>query len=310
MTPTVRPRALRPGMCVGLLAPASPPRPPDTIERAAARVESLGFSTRVAPAVGDVHGYLAGDDRGRVRDLNAFFEDPAIDAIWCLRGGYGSLRLLPDLDLDAIRAHPKVLIGYSDITALHVAIGQATGLVTFHGPMPSREFTGYACSELERVVGRPEAAGIVGAPSDSEPSPRVVCGGRASGPLTGGNLTLLTRLMGTPYEPELEGRILFIEDTGEPPYRVDGMLTQLRLSRKLTGCAGIVVGHFTDADGGARPQLSMEAVLTEVLGELGVPVLHGLACGHVADQGTLPYGVAAELDADAGTLELLEPAVV
>lgn len=310
MTATVRPKALRSGMCVGLLAPASPPQQPDTIERAAARVQALGFVTRIGSAARDVHGYLAGDDGARARDLNTFFEDPDIDAIWCLRGGYGALRLLPGLDLDVIRAHPKVLIGYSDITALHIAIGQATGLVTFHGPMPSRDFSAYARAAFERVVGCTEPAGIVGAPADHDPAPRAVRGGRATGPLTGGNLTLLTRLMGTPHEPAMNGRILFIEDTGEPIYRIDGMLTQLRLSGKLARCAGIVVGHFTDADGGARPRLAMETVLAEVLGDLGVPVLWGLACGHVADQGTLPYGVVAELDADAGTLELLEPAVV
>ena len=264
--------------------------------------------------------YLAGTDEVRARDLRAAFEDDDVDAIWCLRGGYGALRILPLLDYGMIKANPKPFIGYSDVSALHVAMNKLCGLVTFHGPMPSSDLSDYARDELRRVVGRAEIPGTVGQLPEEESAPGTVDGerrtvtitsGRARGPITGGNLSLITRLLGTPFEPDLKGRVLFLEDVGEAAYRIDGMLTQLRLSGKLKACAGIALGRFTDAGGGGQPvKLPLETVLRELLGDLGIPVYWGLACGHVKDQTTLPYGVEAELDADAGTLKILDAAVV
>jgi len=318
--PPLKPRALTPGMTVGLIAPSSHLFEPDAYLRAEQRIKSLGLKTRLADGARAVHGYLAGDDAVRARDLNAAFADDRIDAVWCLRGGYGALRILPHLDYQLIKEHPKALVGYSDITALHIAINKLCGLVSFHGPMPSSDFAEYAREEVFRVAGNARPAGIVGRAPAADRSPgqvdqenRVVTlsGGRAKGLLTGGNLSLITRLLGTPFEPELEGRILFLEDVGEATYRIDGMLSQLRLSGKLKACAGIALGRFTDSDGGAQPvKLPLETVLQELLGDLGIPVYWGLACGHVKNQTTLPYGVEAEIDADAGTLKIVDAAVV
>lgn len=316
----IKPKALAPGMTVALVAPASHLFDPDAYRRAEERVRSLGFRTRVADGARQVHGYLAGADDVRARDFNAAFADDGVDAVWCLRGGYGALRILPHLDYEVVRKHPKALIGYSDITALHVALNKLCGLVCFHGPMPSVDLSTYTVHELTRVAGAPRAAGEVGRAPDSDPAPgsvdhdaRIVtiAGGRARGSLTGGNLSLITRLLGTPFEPDLAGRILFLEDVGEAAYRIDGMLAQLRLSGKLKACAGIALGRFTDADGGGQPvKLPLETVFRELLGDLEIPVYWGLASGHVQDQTTLPYGVEAEIDADAGTLKLLDSAVI
>jgi len=306
-------------MTVGLCAPASHLFEPAAYAMAEERIRSLGFIPRLSPEARSVRGYLAGEDAARARDLNGLFADPEVDAVWCLRGGYGCLRMLPHVDFDIIRSHPKPLIGFSDITVLHLAIQKMTGLVTFHGPMPGSDFSAYTRSELERVVMTPAVAGVIGVSSVPESArgavePDARCltlhGGRERGRLTGGNLTLLTRLLGTPFEPALDGRILFLEDTGEAVYRIDGMLSQLRLAGKLASCAGIVFGRFTKVDRG-EPSVAVPLVqvLEELTADLGVPVLSGLPIGHVDDQTVVPYGVMAELDADGGTLALLEPAV-
>lgn len=316
----VLPRALEPGMKVGLVAPSSHLFDPERYRMAEDVVRSLRLEPVLAPHARDQRGYLAGADADRAADLNRFFADDGIDAIWCVRGGYGALRLLRLLDFEAIKAHPKVFIGYSDITALHAAIRKLTGLVTFHGPMPSSNLGAYAVDELLKVVGRKEPAGRVGAPPPFEAVPGAIdranrlvtiAPGKARGRLAGGNLTLVCRLLGTPFEPELAGRILFLEDVGESAYRIDGLLSQLRLSGKLGACAGIAFGRFTeDVSPSDQPmRLPVETVLRDLTEDLKIPVLSGLCIGHIPDQTTLPLGVEAELDAGEGTLTLLEPAV-
>jgi muramoyltetrapeptide carboxypeptidase len=316
----VLPRPLRPGMRIGLVSPASHLFEPDRYRMAMERVRALGYEPRMAPSAQAVHGYLAGPDVARARDLEAMFADPEIDAVWCLRGGYGALRILSHVDFDVIRRNPKVFIGYSDITALHAAIGRLCGLVTFHGPMPGSNVGNQARDDLLRVAGTPRPAGLIAAPlAPKDPEPGVIAAdsrvttitkGKGRGLLVGGNLSLVCRLMGTPFEPDLSDAVLFLEDVGEAVYRIDGMLSQLRLSGRLTSCAGIALGRFTETEGGSQPvQLPLETVFRELLGDLGVPVVSGLRFGHVKDGATVPYGVLAELDADAGTLTVLEPAV-
>jgi muramoyltetrapeptide carboxypeptidase len=316
----VRPRRLSPGQTIGLVAPSSPANEPERLRFAIETVESLGFRVRPGAHLFDREGYLAGADTARAADLNDMFADDAVDAIWCARGGYGASRLLPLLDFAGMRANPKPLIGYSDITALHMALHTQAGLVSFHGPVAWRALTPYTLGELQRVLFAPEAPLRLGAPPAFEPRPgqvewenRVTTlqPGRARGRLLGGNLCLMAHLVGTPYFPDLRGAILFLEDVDEAYYRVDRMLTQLWLAGALAGVAGVAFGKFTE--GGPSHGFVQNRVLEDILAErcqaLKIPAVAGLMIGHVENQTTVPVGCLAELDADARTLTLLEPGV-
>ncbi len=303
-----------------MVAPSAAPNEPERIRFALDTLESLGFKVKPGAHLFDRDGYLAGSDAARAADINAMFADDGVDAIWCVRGGYGASRILPGLDYALIGQHPKALIGYSDITALHMAIHRHVGLVTFHGPVAFRAFTPYSLAELRRVLWAPEAPVRLGAPPpferaqgrlDWENRVATLVPGRARGRLLGGNLCLMSHLCGTPYFPDLRGAILFLEDVEEAYYRIDRMLTQLWLSGALAGIAGVAFGKFTNCDPSAfflqnRP---LEEILAERCRGLGVPAVSGLMIGHIEDQTTLPVGCLAELDADAGTLTLLEPGV-
>ncbi len=318
--PLLRPRRLAPGQTIGIVAPSAAPNDPERIRYAIETVESLGFKVRAGAHLFDRDGYLAGSDAARAADLNEMFADDGIDAIWCVRGGYGAMRLLPALDYALIQRKPKALIGYSDITALHMAIHRHAGLVTFHGPVAFRAFTPYTLGEIKRVLWTAAAPVRLGAPPPFEPRAGQVdwenrvarlVPGKARGRLLGGNLCLMAHLSGTPYFPDLHGAILFLEDVEEPYYRIDRFLTQLWLSGALAGVAGVAFGKFTNCEPSAfflqnRP---LEDILAERFRALGVPTVAGLMIGHVEDQTTLPVGCLAELDADAGTLTLLEPGV-
>jgi muramoyltetrapeptide carboxypeptidase len=303
-----------------MVAPSAAPNEPERIRFAIDTVESLGFKVKPGAHLYDRDGYLAGADAARAADLNAMFADDGIDAIWCVRGGYGASRILPALDYALMRQKPKALIGYSDITALHMAIHRHAGLVTFHGPVAFRAFTPYSLGELKRVLWTGETPVRLGGPPpfertegrvDWENRVATLVPGKARGRLLGGNLCLMSHLCGTPYFPDLRGAILFLEDVEEAYYRIDRMLTQLWLSGALAGVAGVAFGKFTDCDPSAfflqnRP---LEDILAERCRALGVPAVSGIMVGHVEDQTTLPVGCLAELDADAGTLTLLEPGV-
>ncbi|MEM8815996.1 MAG: LD-carboxypeptidase [Pseudomonadota bacterium] len=313
-----KPKRLRNGQTVGIIAPASNVSEFESIEMAADIVRSLGFEVKKGANLYERSNYLAGDDRGRADDVNAMFADDSVDAIFCLRGGYGTSRMLPYLDFETIGKNPKIILGYSDITALLNAIHKNTGLVTFHGPIALQNFTDYTLGEYRKVLVEPSPRTVIGQapPFDGRPGlidktnrlTRIV-GGKARGPLIGGNLSLLAAIHGTPYEPDYEGAILFLEDVDEAPYRVDRMLTQLWLAGALEKVAGVAIGKFTDTDGYDGNEFSMEDVIRMRFEPLGVPTIRGLMIGHVDDQTTVPLGVQAELDVDAGTLTLLEAAV-
>lgn len=313
----IKPARLRPGQTIGLVTPASNTPENEDIETAADIVRSLGFSVKKANNIYARTSYLAGSDEDRARDLNAMFADDDVAAIFCVRGGYGTTRILPYLDYALIRANPKVLMGYSDITGLLNAIFVKTGLVGFHGPNALDNFSDYALGEYEKVLLRPAARTVIGqAPPFATRRGRIdrqnrltrITRGKARGRLIGGNLTLLTAINGTPYEPDYSDSILFLEDISEAPYRVDRMLTELWLSGHLDRVRGIAIGKFTDFDSGGN-QFSMEEVFRMRFEPLGVPTLRGLMIGHIDDQTTVPIGIEAELDADAGTLTLMEAAV-
>ncbi len=321
--PVIRPKALRKGAKVALVAPASPASDSENLRIAEEVMVSLGFVPKAMPNAARATMYLAGTDQERAADVNAAFADPSVDAVWCLRGGYGSPRILPYLDYELIRKNPKPFIGYSDITAPLNAIHRMTGLVTFHGPNGADNQTDFTVSELKKVLFEAKAAGSIAAPPP--PVPREAYGerenrlrrlvpGKARGPLVGGNISVFATLVGTPFEPDLKGRILFLEEVGEEPYRIDRWLTHFLLTGRLSGLAGIVLGKFHDCGPkDFHPSFNgtwtWQEVCADRLGTLGIPVLAGLRFGHVPDKATLPLGVQAELDVEAGTLSLLEAAV-
>ncbi len=317
--PMVKPRALQAGNTVGLITPSSYVFDTWKIEEAVARIEGdLGLKCRLGRNIRSRHGYMAGTEKERLDDLHAMFADPSIAGVFCLEGGYGTERLLDRIDYDLIRRNPKVLLGYSDITGLHLAITKKAGLVTFHGPVALSALPPWTLDCLKRAIMNPEPIGELGSPPEDDPlSPQfprhTVAPGTARGPIAGGNLTLISTTMGTPWEIETRGRILFLEDTGEAPYRVDRMLTQLKLAGKLQETAGIVWGTCTECTPGKSSfevNLSISDLVDEILGPLGKPVLAGLVFGHSKQKLTIPIGVEAEMDASAQKVTILESATL
>jgi muramoyltetrapeptide carboxypeptidase len=301
------------GATVALIAPSSPPSE-EKLAKAIANLTALGFNIREGKSLRTRHGHLAGTDAERLSDLHEAFQDPSIDAIWCVRGGYGASRLLPQIDYELIRKHPKLLIGYSDVTALHLAIHARTGLVTIHGPVAASDFPENTLQHFRAIVMDGVERHVVAAPTQDfagdEYKPFTISPGQATGQLTGGNLALLSALAGTPFAPVFRKKIVFIEDVGEQPYRIDRMLTQLLQATDLSKAAGIALGVFNDCQPKPdSPSLSLADTLRDRLGGLGIPVVYGIPFGHVNDQATLPYGIPATLDATAQVLTILASAV-
>lgn len=303
----IRPPLLPPDARIALVAPAGP-LAPEAVDRALHRVRAWGWTPLPGKHARARHGFLAGTDAQRAADLDAALRSPDNDAVWCLRGGYGTMRILDRVAWGALAERPRPLIGFSDNTALHLAAWHH-GVVSFHGPHPAvADLPPFAEDSLFRLLREPGPAGLLPFPADGPTRGRTLAGGVAEGPLVGGNLSLLAATVGTRWPLRAEGAILFLEEVGEPVYRVDRMLSQLRLSGALEGVAGVVVGAFSECpDEGAEGLPSTEEVLLDRLGDLGVPIASGFPFGHVPASWTLPLGVRARLDADAGTLELLEP---
>jgi muramoyltetrapeptide carboxypeptidase len=315
--PIVLPPKLMPGNRIALVAPAGPLLEQDDLTRAQELCRALGYDPVLGNSAHARHGYMAGTDEQRLGDLNSALADASINAVWCIRGGYGSLRLLDQVDYAAIVRHPKPLIGFSDVTVLLNAVTRLTGVVTFHGPVARASMPAFNRWHFERVLTSTEPAGRLGRipqPPDTlvPQDDRIVTvrTGIAEGFLAGGNLTLLQCLIGTPYFPELAGAILFLEDVGEDLYRVDRMLAHLRLIGALRRLSGVLIGRFTKLNrSGADGALGYDEVLAEYFRPLGIPVAYGFPVGHIDAQWTLPLGVRVRLDAGAGEVELLEPAV-
>ena len=312
----IKPRRLKPGATIGLITPATPTTDPDTLAKADRALKFFGFKVKVGKNVGRRAGYFGSSPEERLDDLHAMFRDSEVDAVFAMRGGYGSQHLLDRIDYDLIRRNPKILLGYSDITALHLAINKHAGLVTFHGPNMLSDFTEYSQQHFRRAMFEAKPLGVLSNPPDSNQirpnhPTRTIRSGTATAPIIGGNLTLISTLMGTPYEVDCRGKILLLEDIGEEPYRMDRMLTQLRLAGKFKDAVGIVVGECVDCKPSEfKPSLgsnfSLGEVLDAMLKPLTVPVFYGLTFGHTDDQLTLPLGVLATMDADKGTLEIKE----
>jgi muramoyltetrapeptide carboxypeptidase len=312
------PRRLAPGDTIGLIAPSSAPIDPKAVDRSVAYLERRGFRVKVGKNARARRGFLAGHDRGRAADLMEMFQDRKVDGIICIRGGYGAARVLPLLDYDVIRKHTKVLIGFSDITNFHCALLKHANLQSFQGPMTAhqllkKDYPDFSVDNLWRIVTEPQPAGGIcrGYPLKTV---SILRGGKANGELIGGNLTVLTHLLGTPYQPDFHGKILLLEEVDELPYRIDRMLTHLHLAGVFNQVSGVAVGVCQNCEDPKAKQKkplrqSLADVLRDRLGMLKVPVVTGLPFGHADYNATLPIGGRALLDGDAGDLVITGAAV-
>ncbi len=312
----IKPKRLNQGDTVAIIAPSSG-ADDKQFEKAIQNMTDLGFKPILGKHAREINGFLAGTDEQRIADIHWAFSDKEIDAVWCVRGGYGLSRILPRIDYALIKKNPKIFMGYSDITALHLAIHENTGLVTFHGPVASSTYADYPKKYVINTLITPVV------PDKIELSPdnvakgtllyktQVITSGKARGRLIGGNLSLLSALAGTPYAlRNIKGKLLFIEDVGERPYRLDRMFTQLKQSVNLKELAGIALGIFEGCEAPDAKSQTVIDVVKDQLGSLGIPVIYGLSFGHIRDQFTFPLGVQAELDTGNSTITLLESGVI
>ena len=315
----VKPKRLAPGDTVMLVAPANATFNSIELQIARESLEALGFKVRVGAHLLDRHGYLAGDDKARADDINKAFADSSVSAVHAIRGGWGSARLLPYLDYDTIRRNPKVLIGYSDVTALLLSIHAKTGLVTFHGPIGLGRWDSYSLDYYKRVLFNGEEVTYSNKQGLSDRNALVqtefrtltIAPGKARGRLLGGNLTVMTAILGSPYVPDWDDAILFTEDVGEDYYRIDRMLTQLKLAGVLGKIKGFVFGGCSECGPGDGNfgALTLEEIFADHVKPLGIPAWQGAMIGHGQPQWTLPVGAEVEIDATAGTMKLLEAPV-
>ena len=317
MTPLIKPPRLACGDVVGLVAPGGYTSDA-AIEQAVRHIEALGLRAKPGTYLREVWGNYGGTVAARIADLHAMFRDPEVKAIWAIRGGSGCISLLRHLDYRLIRTHPKILLGYSDITALHLAIQRHAGLVTFHGPVASSTPSDYATEHLLAVLMAPRPTYTIPMSLDNDRraltapwyATRTVHGGVATGRLIGGNLSLVSALAGTPYAADFNGSLLFIEEVNEEPYRIDRWLTQLDLAVGLDKAAGVMIGICDNCGPqGDGSSLTLDETLDVHLRPLRVPAVTGYSFGHIRNQFTMPVGVMARLDTEARTVTLLEPGV-
>ncbi len=313
----IKPPRLRPGDLVGLIAPGGYASD-STIEKSVRNIEALGLRVKVGAYIRAVHGNYAGSVQQRVADLHAMFADPEVKMIWPVRGGSGCISLLSSLDYDLIRRHPKILLGYSDITALHLAIHNKTGLVSFHGPVASSTLADYPREHMMAVLTDPRATYTIPMASENalkaQTMPqfgiRTLTSGTATGRLLGGNLSIVAALCGTPYAADFRSGLLFLEEVDEAPYRLDRWMTQLDLATGLANAAGVMVGVCEDcAPEEGKRSLSLDQAFDQHLKPLTIPAVTGYSIGHIRHQFTVPVGVRATLDTARQTVTLLEPAV-
>ncbi len=321
----LKPRVLKKGDTIGIVAPSSPTFEAGNLEFTLRWLDRLGLKYKMGRHTFESYSSYAGSDQGRLEDLHEFFADKSVRAVMPLRGGAGAVRLLPKLDFKLIAQNPKIFVGFSDITGLLIPIHQATGLVTFHGPTLNLMYeSAYTHNYWLKAVMSTHPMGLLTDPCDSllgdgdhdgwgadYPPPRmVIAEGKGKGRLTGGCLTLIRGLMGTPYEIDTTDRIVFLEDVDEEPHAIDRMLMQLKLAGKFSQARGIIVGDCSGCrpGGSKRNSLtlnhSLEAVLRERLGDLGIPVVYGMKIGHTLDKLTLPLGVMASLTVSSSGVRL------
>ena len=316
----IKPKALKEGDTVAIVAPATAVTDPDDIQKAIQILEYFNLKYKIADSLQSKYGYKSRTIEDRVKDIHSAFTDDDISAVFCIRGGYGSGQILDKLDYKLIKNNPKIFIGYSDITALHLAINKYSNLVTFHGPVLLSSFSSFTIDYYKKAIFETEPIGIIQNPdtlSGLRPRypVRTIKSGTAEGKLIGGNLTLVTSMMGTKYEIETKDRILFLEDVGEEPYRIDRMLNQLALSGKLKEAKGIVFGKcvscdFSSLDSSRVWDSTLGEILDHYLGALDIPSFYGLLIGHSSEQATLPLGLNTVLDAENCNISINESACI
>ena len=317
--PALKPPRLKPGDTVGLFCPAAPAYSREQVQITIESLAAMGLKTKLSAHFYDRYGYLAGRDENRAADLNALFADQSVQAVMAMHGGWGCARMLPLLNYDQMRRTPKIIIGYSDITALLLAINAKTGLVTMHGPEGAATWNSFTVNWLKRILIDGEAVTLQNATTKgdtlTQTTDRITTlhPGAARGRLVGGNLTVLSHLVGTPYLPDFKGSILFLEDVHEDIYRMDRMFAQFKLAGILGQISGFVFGKCTRCEpdsGGGYGSLTLEEILDTYIKPLGIPAYSGAMIGHIIDKFTVPVGLNAEIDANMGTIRLLEPAVM
>lgn len=310
---SLRPKKLQKGDLIGIISPASSVDDPSKIERGVSYLEGLGYKTILGKNVGKYNGYLAGNDNERLADLHTMFENKNVKAIFCLRGGYGASRLLDKIDYKIIKAHPKIFVGYSDISAIQLAIFYKTGLITFAGPMVGVDFyeevSSFTAEMFWQLLTSTKKFGRIENPEDE--NILTLNSGSTSGKLVGGNLSVISGLIGTDYFPELKDKILFIEETGELPYKIDRMFNHFRLSNMFKGLKGVIIGSFIDCqepDPNKRT-LTLGEVISDYFSKMKLPVVYNLRHGHLKDNITIPVGANVKLNASRNFVEITEPTV-
>lgn len=309
----IKPKKLFKGATLGIIAPAGTPDR-ERLKKGICFFNDNGFKTKIFPQVRKRFGYLAGDDKSRADAFNTAFADKSIDAIFCARGGYGTLRLLPYIDFKIIRKNPKIFVGYSDITVLLLSMYKETGLVTFHGPMPAVEFgrrvKAYTADYFYKAIMESGAIGKIIKPRGYKIDK--INGGKVNGRIIGGNLCLMTKLIGTGYLPSFKDRIVFFEDTEEEPYRIDGYLSQLFQTTDFGKARGYIIGEFTRTESkyGSSAGWTARKVISDYFSGLKKPCVYGFPCGHGKEKITIPMGIKAVLDADNKTVRLEESGVL
>jgi muramoyltetrapeptide carboxypeptidase len=304
----IKPKALKSGDTLGLVAPASPIYEDEVFEEMIKNLEGLGFDLKLGKSVQKKYGYLAGTDEERLNDLMTMFEDDNVNGIMCIHGGWGSNRILPKIDYDLIRKNPKVFCGFSDITSLHMAINKYSGLYTFHGPVGKSVWNEYTTIAFKNTVMSPKSVEHR-IPEEEMGNGFVINSGKVTGKLFGGNLSVLTTLIGTEYLPDLKGAILFLEDIGESVYRVDRMLTHLKMAGILDVINGLIFGKCTECSSGPN-SLQLDEVLKYHIKPYGIPAFYGAMISHEDNNLTIPIAIKAEMDADNMLFYFKEHAVL
>ena len=309
----IKPGKLKKGDLIGLISPASSPNDENLIASGVKYLEEMGYQTLLGKNVGKIRGYLAGTDEERVKDIHQMFGDKKVKAIFCLRGGYGAFRLLDKIDYKLIRDNPKIFVGFSEITALQMAMLHKSSLITFAGPMVvpnfSNEVSTYTEENFWRMITSNKKPGRIKIPKINRLS--LISPNEVSGIIVGGNLAVFTSLLGTGYLPDLKNKILFLEDVSEPPYKIDRMFNQLKLNNVFKKAKGIILGSFVDCiePDKEKKTLTIEEVWNDYLSSVKIPVIHSFRHGHIKDMVTLPIGTRIKLNATNGFVEFAESSV-